>query len=848
MTRPRSHPVYFTAILFAMAIFFLFPVIHESTPTFTQDVDEFQLGVQQCITIRSKAVKEASVDRENPRAVPGTPPVLIKNATLIDGDGQIFPGQNIYVEDGIIKSLEGSETPGCKSFDAHGQYVSPGLVDMHSHIGIMGKYWANNDGNEASKLITSQVRTIDGIDVRDEMLLRAASGGVTSSLLLPGSANSIGGEGFVLKTRKPSTNSVEDMLVQANISEKRQRWLKMACGENPKRVHPTEADTRIGEAWAVRHRFDEAKSLLKAQDNWCEKASAGRKAIGGKPFPSDLELESIVAVLRGDVKVNIHCYTPVDLETQMRISQEFGYEIAAFHHATEAWQVPEMIKRAPNNITIAMFGTQWGYKLEAFHPSVHAGKILADHKIPVAYKSDATVTNPQNLIFQAQLGCHYGLSDELSFAAVTSTPAHALGLDHRIGYARVGYDADLVLWDKHPLLISAKPQQVWIDGVAMFDLKQVQQSDRTLPNKHPNRAENCKEGVQNIVIQGLSKIHGAEGEASVAVIHGGELICTGSSDACAEHIQPDAESIIVENGFLVPGITTFSVALGLSEIESETSTMDNAASNLTFAEDGLFFGGKHMTRAREMGVLDVVTAPTGSGMMQGVSVAFKTTAKNILEKNAITKSAVALHIAIGHDALGDGAKSIASQIGQLRSDLSNPSGIYEQVANGSLPLVVSVDKADQIAQLIRLKEQYGFKLIIHGGIEAYLIASELAAAHVPVLLNHHRCTPETWDSARCLAGRPLTERTNLQLLKEASVDVAIVAYDDGALGELYWEAGWAALDAGLSEDEAIGLVSHDVQRILGIESKAFVVYQGNPLQFGSTLAFTFDGSVKWCAS
>lgn len=162
------------------------------------------------------------------------------------------------------------------------------------------------------------MRVIDAFNPSDEMLRRIMSGGVTSSLILPGSANLMGGEAYVVKHRPVESLKVEDMLLQANITTKPQRWIKMACGENPKRVYKTKTNSRLGEAWGFRHRFDEARTLMKKQNNWCARAAASARYVSGEAYPSDLELETVVGVLRGDVKIHNHCYTVVDMDMQVR--------------------------------------------------------------------------------------------------------------------------------------------------------------------------------------------------------------------------------------------------------------------------------------------------------------------------------------------------------------------------------------------------------------------------------------------------------------------------------------------------------------------------------------------------
>ena len=206
-------------------------------------LDVYNQGLQQCAQIQQPIYVDAGSSRHNPRAIPGTKPILIKNASLIDGDGTITFRSNVYMEDGIftrIDSLAVDDLVTSKDllvYDVQGRFVTPGLVDMHSHAGVDSypEFWGNEDTNEISNPVTSQMRTIDAIHTDDVMIKRIMSGGITTSLILPGSANLIGGEAFVIKHAEQKSKLVKDYLLQNGITGKRQRWIKMACGENPKR-------------------------------------------------------------------------------------------------------------------------------------------------------------------------------------------------------------------------------------------------------------------------------------------------------------------------------------------------------------------------------------------------------------------------------------------------------------------------------------------------------------------------------------------------------------------------------------------------------------------------------------
>lgn len=193
-------------------------------------------------------------------------------------------------------------------------------------------------------------------------------------------------------------------------------------------------------------------------------------------FPEDLSLESLVSLLRGEVLLNLHCYETHDIEAMIRHSLEFNFTIAAFHHALDAYRIPDILRRARNNITVATFADIWGYKKEAFQAIPEAPRILFEAGIPVAIKSDHPVLNSQHLVYEAAKTTHYGLPAQNAFMAVTSVPANAIGLGHRIGSLKVGYDADLVLWDRNPLELGATPLQVFVDGIPLFDSHPIEQA------------------------------------------------------------------------------------------------------------------------------------------------------------------------------------------------------------------------------------------------------------------------------------------------------------------------------------------------------------------------------------
>lgn len=351
---------------------------HHQAILTTLEVKHFEAGLASCAALTrlpSKIQPEARKDNPRWNSVSGqNNTIVLRNATLFDGEDFLHGSADIVFSKGLIVSVTptGSSiaVQGAQEYDLHGAYVTPGLVDMHSHHLVEG--WplleSTGDGNEVHEAfgpLTPFVNAIDSMKAYDVATKRIASGGVTSSLIIPGSANIMGGEGAVVKNAvKAGPNGeyvVEEMLLEHGIDfEERHRYMKMACGENPKRVY---GHTRMGNVWVLRKWLAKAKEQINKQDEWCEAArmaattAARARLLAEKgSFPEELELDSTAGMLRGRVAMHNHCYEPEDMETMLRVSHEFGFRVRAFHHAIAAWQVPEMLKEYGEYVLRLFFG------------------------------------------------------------------------------------------------------------------------------------------------------------------------------------------------------------------------------------------------------------------------------------------------------------------------------------------------------------------------------------------------------------------------------------------------------------------------------------------------------------
>lgn len=900
--RQKRRPlrVFGTAVLTYLA-YSTFRVANNTEPPISNlSVAKLQQDHAVCASLRQKPIESSAHRDHNKRWIKSTKPVLIRNATIWTGEpaagtseedaragkGWEWIAADVFTDKGLIIRVEpnikhGDLPRGTEIFEAKGRQLTAGIVDMHSHAGLESFGSLQSDVNELSSDITPFVRSLDGIDPLQPEFEFIKSGGVTTSLFLPGSGNNIGGEAFVLKFAVGPKNGRTEVSQQDLLADPDRTWryLKMACGENPKRVYGKVGEhgpfSRLGEAWEFRHALEQAQSYVQQQDDWCAKADT----VGADKMDSylrqDLQWETLGAVLRGQVRVNTHCYTIPDLEALVRHTNEFKFRVYAFHHAHQTYLVPEVLKRTWGGTpAAALFADNMYYKVEAYTASERAGAILYAHNITPTYVSDNPVLNSQHVVFEAAKAYGYGLPYHAALAGVTSAPAELLGLGNRVGKIKPGFDADIVVWDSDPLTAGATPVQVWIDGARQFhdpiELKKPLTSPHE-PNEDLLEAPTTETVRGAVILTGLSHVHQRlmpsdairTGEANIAIVSEGELVCVGTCVAELAELgasHPAVRRIELKDGYLTPGLVAFGSSLGLAEIDAESDTHDGPylEDGITFAIDGLSFGGKQLTRAFEHGVIRAITAPGEGGIdSKGVSVAFYTGAKNALEEGAVSHPELALHYPLTLSAKGGKTPSVSSAIGALRSQLldavsgdkDDTSNITEKawlrrVVTGQTALVLSAHSADTIASIIRLKthiesaSSQKLRIVIIGGAEAHLVADELAASKIAVILAPLLPHAQSWDQRRGLTGPPLTN-VSTNILLDAGVDLGIGVEETWETRDLGLLAGiaFANGEGRLSLDEAVDLVSASFFKLLGLEESKFdpndwVIWEGSPLAIG----------------
>ena len=388
-------------------------------------------------------------------------PVVIRNATVLTVTKGTFRG-DVLVEDGKIKQAGPQVTapPGAVVVDAGGMYLMPGIIDCHSHIASSGSV------NEGAPSVSSMVTVEDVLDPKDIAIYRALAGGVTTINVIHGSANSVGGQYRVIKLRWGQD-------ARALLFDGAPPGLKLAMGENPKRrgtpsgPRPGEARypaTRMGVVDVMRTAFTDAQAYRKTWQEYRERSAKGERVM---PPRRDLKLEPLVEVLEGKRLVHAHCYRADEILAMLRVSQEFGFRIYALVHVLEGYKVAKESAAAGAGATT--FSDWWGYKMEAYDAIPYNAALMARKGVLVSINSDSAELMRRLNTEAAKAVKYGGLSDDEALALITINPAKQMGIENRVGSIEPGKDADLTLFDKHPLSSYAKVQKVWIDGNLYFD-------------------------------------------------------------------------------------------------------------------------------------------------------------------------------------------------------------------------------------------------------------------------------------------------------------------------------------------------------------------------------------------
>ena len=388
---------------------------------------------------------------------------LLTGATVLNGAGERLDNADVLFSDGKIIAVGTDLTAdGAVVIDAAGKWITPGVIDVHSHLGVYPSpgTQSHSDGNESTAPVTAEVWAEHSVWPQDPGFVAALAGGVTSMQLLPGSANLVGGRSVTVKN-VPGRNVMEMKFPGAPYG------LKMACGENPKRVYGGRGQapsTRMGNVAGYR-------SAWIAAADYRDTLAAAKKGQGEAPI-RDLQLETLAGVLDGEILIHNHCYRADEMSVMLEIAKEFGYKIGTFHHAVEAYKIGDLLAEA--DTCAAMWADWWGFKMEAYD-GIRENAALVDKAGACAIIHSDDEIGIQHLnqdtakVMGAAARVGIDIPPEQAIQWITSNPAKSLGITDQTGTLETNKMADIVVWTGNPFSVYTKAERVYIDGALAYE-------------------------------------------------------------------------------------------------------------------------------------------------------------------------------------------------------------------------------------------------------------------------------------------------------------------------------------------------------------------------------------------
>jgi imidazolonepropionase-like amidohydrolase len=780
--------------------------------------------------------------------VPASPPTLLRNATIMTAAGQELTGADLLMQDGRITAIGRSLSApaGAVVIDAAGRFVTPGLIDSHSHIGVSPVPEVPGAANNNEEgMTTPQVWIEHSVWPQGPGFARALAGGATTLQLLPGSGDLIEGRGITVK-------SIAARTAQEMMFPGAPHTVKLACGENPRRGNGY-PNTKMGNVAGYRAAFIAAAKYRAEWDTWLE-------ARSGTAPDRDLGLETLAEVLRGNILVQWHCYTADEMATNLQIAKEFGFQVRSFHHAVEAYKIADLLAEAGRSAS--MWSQNWGFKMEAIDGiSENVALVSAAGARAIIHSDDDMRTQYLNheaaKSMWAARRAGLDVSRDEALRWVTVNPAWAMGVDDRVGTLEVGKNADVVLWSGDPLSVYSIADQVWIDGALRWDRTDIALqpiSDFEL-GMHPltamtpandTRIETPANGDNgspvalptmqsaSVAIVGgtVHPVSGAAIENGVVVMRDGRISAVGPAQSVS--IPGDARRIDATGKIVTPGFFDAGTQIGLVEVGSVASTQDGSlnqgANRAAFrASDGLNSRSMLIPVVRTEGVTNVITAPSG-GVISGQSAALDLAGAS--RHDLLVRDPAAVHVTLGPSAAGSAGGSRGGVVLELRKALdAAQDAMDDEDEPGSdvaplvaalreeIPVVVRASGAGDIEMALDLQAEYHFRMIIDGGDEAWIVAEALAARNVPVMIRALENRPTQFD-------RLGTRYDGPAILERAGVDVILTTRTSHSAGQLPHQAG-NAVRYGMSWEAALRAVTLHPARAFGLDGAYGTLAEGS---------------------
>ncbi|MCZ6683721.1 MAG: amidohydrolase family protein, partial [Planctomycetota bacterium] len=798
--------------------------------------------------------------------------VVLRNATILTVGRGRLEGADLLVENGKIAAA-GANVPapeGIMEIDLTGYVVCPGLIDAHSHMATSGGL------NEFTLSVTPEVRVADVVNHRDTAMFRALAGGVTTIHTMHGSANTIGGQNVVLKLRygRPASELIWRDAPQT---------MKWALGENVSQKHAARnrgtrfPNSRMGVQAVLRRSLDAAS---KYNDDWKQFREAARRGEDPRPIRRDLRLEALGAVLSGDIWIHCHCYRADEILQLLHTAESHGFRIGVLQHILEGYRLVPEIHR--HGCSASTFSDWWAYKLEAYDAIPHNAARMVQGGIVSTVNSDSGEV-VRHLNLEAAKSIAYGGLDETdALRLVTLNAAIQLGIDNHVGSIAIGKDADLAIFDGHPLDTFSKCVMTLVDGEVRFVHPEFDPVEPPSPKRQIMSFEGSRRETpapplsadEYALIGGI--VHAVPGEppvegAVVLIRDGRVFVETPGTDA------QDAESVIQIDGLHVyPGLIDAASSLGLVEIGRVTESVDSSEIG-RFQPDLLVHRAINphselINVARIGGTTRALIIP-GGGVVAGQAELIKLDGWTAPEMAAGSDRWLAVRLpSLGTNLPKD---ERSKQIDEHVRDIAKIERYFERArryaelreaddldderrppydsrweamipyVQGRRPILFSAQSYKQILEVLAFAERVAVNPIINGGRDAWKLADRLAAEGIPVIVHGSTTYPErpfgTFDSGY----------KNAAVLDEAGVTFCIARNSASNARQLGIEAGMAVAH-GLDPDRAVYAITLGAARVLGVDDELgsledgkradLIVTDGHPCRASTRVLYEFiDG-------
>lgn len=836
-----------------------------------------------------------SVSRVGGQAQPRPSVVVLKGATLLTVTRGTIPNGTIVLHDGRIAALGTNiATPaGAEVIDVTGKFISPGIIDCHSHI-------ANDDINEGGTTVSSMTGMADVLDPTDINIYRDLAGGLTTANILHGSANPIGGKNAVIKLRWGKTRA-QDLVFEGAMP-----GIKFALGENPKDLRQGQITgprrypvTRMGVEYVIRDAFTRAKAYQQAWQDYDKKKGT---AVDALPPKRDLQLEPLVEILDGKRLVHAHSYRADEILMMIRLADEMGFKIATFQHVLEGYKVAKEI--AAHGAGASTFSDWWAYKIEAADAIPHNAAIMVRKGVLTSVNSDSAEL-ARRLNTEAAKSIRWGgLTEDEAFALVTINPAKQLKIDNRVGSLELGKDADVVVWSHHPLSTYAIAERVYIDGTLYYD-RLAEDSRLTAVKKEKADLAAAERASRGRAVTGTEPRDDAPPAPSVAIpapspaatgtagqapaagpvwaivnakihpitsptIERGTIVIRGNKiQALGANVQvpAGAKTVDAAGADVYPGFINARTTLGLNEPGprgfEDVNEMHDYNPQLR-TRVAYHSESDSIPVARANGITTVAVVP-GGGIFGGEVAIMNldgwTWEEATLKPNvAIEFNFPSIGGGGGRGGRGGrgagGGPATFEQIKKQRDDrLAEISKTFAlarayakggpdkakdlvlealvPVVEGRLPLLTNVSGDTNIRDAVLFAEREKVKIIIAGATDAALVAPFLKEKNVPVIIGSVLTTPSREDAFHAASYQAAGE------LVKAGVKVAFSTSDAAYVRNLPFHAAMSVA-WGLDRTEALKALTINAAEILGIADRVgsleagkdanLFVSKGDPLE------------------